>query len=65
LTGEKESGEAAKNSNKNKMVLALLISSLRVLPLNGLSKAQPTAGQDDENAVSSAVTMDSIIPIET
>jgi hypothetical protein len=54
-----------KASNKNKTVLALLFSSLRALSLNGLSKAQPAAGQDDENAVSSAVTLDSINSIRT
>lgn len=54
-----------KNSNTNKLLLALLISSLLVLSLSGLGKAQTTAGQDYDNVGPSAVSMGSIVPVET
>ena len=54
-----------KSTIKNKLMLTMLLASLLMLSLSGLGKAQTTAGQDDDNVGPSAVTMGSIIPVET
>jgi hypothetical protein len=54
-----------KITNKNKLMLTMLIASLLVLSLSGLGNAQTTPGQDDNNLGSSPVTMGSIVPVET
>jgi hypothetical protein len=54
-----------KITNKNKLMLTMLIASLLVLSLSGTGNAQTTPGQDDNNLGSSPVTMGSIVPVET